>query len=207
MDQEAVSSAEASAKAGLDQESKKPRIRDLYSWRSLSRPAQKYPKEFFKTIGAIALLLSIIFAFFQEWFAIIVTWAAVFLAYQLSRIAPEEVDHKITTEGLISMDHAYLWPELGPFWFTEKTETNLLHIAHRNVFGQIVIVIAKSDQEKIKEILAEYLPFIEVPEKSAVDKLSDWFSKKFPLQGPKPTATTKVEPTPPPTPPQPSPAV
>lgn len=167
---------------------KPPRVRDLFEWQSLSRPNQKFPKEFVKTISAIALLLSIIFAFFQEWLAIFVTWAAVFLGWALTKIEPENVGHKITTEGIVSMDHAYLWQELGPFWFTTiknnfaDADNLLLHIAHRNIFGELVLIIHKENQEKIKETLAEYLPYIEVPEKTTVEKLTDWFTKKFPFE-------------------------
>lgn len=166
----------------MEENTDKPRVRDLFVWKSLSRPQKTYTKEVFSTLGAIALLVSIIFAFFQEWLAIVVTWAAFFLFWQLTRVLPQEVDHKITTEGIISMNHAYLWVELGPFWFTLKEGEDTLHIAHGNIFGQLVILIKKEDQDKIRNILAEYLPYIEVPEKSVVEKFSDWFSKKFPIQ-------------------------
>lgn len=171
----------------MDETTQKPRVRDLFSWRSLNRPAKEYTKEVFSTLGAIALLVSIIFAFFQEWLAIVVTWAAFFLFWQLSRMTPEEVNHKITTEGIVSINHAYLWSELGPFWFVQKGADTELHIAHGNVFGQLIMLINKADEEKIREDLATYLPYIEVPEKSAVEKLSDWFSKKFPLEPKKPS--------------------
>lgn len=166
-----------------DQEAqKRPQVRDLFVWKSLNRPAWQYSKEAFTTLGAVCLLLSIIFAFFQEWLAIFVTWAALFLFYALSKVAPVEVEHKITTQGIISMDKSYLWVELGPFWFSEKGTDTLLHIAHRNIFGQLVILIDRAEREKIRDILAEYLPYIEVMEKSTTEKMTDWFAKKFPLE-------------------------
>lgn len=163
------------------QESKKPKVRDLISWKSLNRPARSYSKEVFTTLGAVVLLVSVILAFFQEWMLIFVSWAALFVFYQLTKVGPEEVEHKITTEGIVSMGRSYLWAELGPFWFFQIDDDILLHVAHRNIFGQLVILLAKEDQEKIRESLAEYLPYIETPEKSAADKLSDWFSKRFPI--------------------------
>ena len=164
------------------EENAKPRVHDLFSWRSLSRPAKQYGKEVFSMVGAIAVLVSIILAFFQEWLAILVSWAAFFLFFALSRAKPEEVDHKISTEGLVSMNHAYLWSELGPFWFMERNGDTMLHLTHGNIFGQLVILVDKKDQEKIRNILAEYLPYVELPEKSTTEKFSDWFAKKFPLQ-------------------------
>lgn len=170
----------------MEENTDKARVRDLFVWRSLNRPQKEYSKEVFSTLGAVVLLVSIIFAFFQEWLAILVAWAAFFLFWQLSKMASVDVDHKITTEGIISMNHSYLWVELGPFWFTEKQGEETLHIAHGNIFGQLVLLIDKADQDKIRNILAEYLPYIEVPEKSFVEKMSDWFSKKFPIEPKKP---------------------
>lgn len=162
-------------------EEEKPRVRDLFTWKSMSRPAWQYGKEVFATFGAIALLVSIILAFFQEWLAIVVAWAAFFLFWALTKIPPEEVEHKITTEGITSMGHSYLWSELGPFWFSEKYGDHFVHVAHRNVLGQLIIMVSPTDKEKIQNAIAEYLPFIELPEKSVVEKMQDWFSKKFPI--------------------------
>lgn len=162
--------------------SSKARVHDLFSWKSLNRPAWQYSKDVYTTLGAIAILVSIIFAFFQEWLAILVVAAAYFLFYALSKVPPVEVEHKITTQGIISMERGYLWAELGPFWFSQKGNDTILHVAHRNVFGQLILLIDPKDKEKIQDILAEFLPFIEVPEKSVTEKMSDWFSKKFPLE-------------------------
>ncbi|MCL4397879.1 hypothetical protein M1403_02515 [Patescibacteria group bacterium] len=157
---------------------KPPRVRDLFTWQSLSRPTLNYPKGTFLTLGSLVFLVTVIFTFFQEWLAIAVTWAAYFLFFALTKIPQESVEHKITTEGIISMNHAYLWGELGPFWFMPRNNELILHIANRNVFGHLTILINSADKEKIRDILAQYLPFIEVPEKSVVDKISDWFSQK-----------------------------
>ena len=163
-------------------EENKNRVHDLFEWKSMSRPLWQFGKEVFATFGAIALLVSIILSFFQEWLAIVVTWAAFFLFWALTRIVPEEVDHKITTEGIISMNHAYLWGELGPFWYSEKGGDHVLHVSHRNVLGQLAIIVKAEDKEKIRDVLAQYLPFVEIPEKSVVEKMSEWFAKKFPIK-------------------------
>ncbi len=172
-------------KAAPTDDTKVGRVKDLFVWQSLNRSVQQYPKEVFATFGTIALLVSIILMFFQEWLAIVVTWAAFFLFYALTKMEPVQVDHKITTEGIISMGHAYIWAELGPFWFSEKNDNVVMHVSHRNILGQLMILIDKVNQEKIRDILAGYLPYIEVPEKSVVEKMSDWFAKKFPIT-PKP---------------------
>lgn len=160
------------------------RVHDLFSWKSLNRPAWQYSKDVYTTLGAIGVLVSIIFAFFQEWLAIVVVWAAYFLFWALSKVPPVEVEHKITTEGIVSINKGYLWGELGPFWFSAKGKDTFLHVAHFNIFGQLIILIDQKDQERIRDILAGYLPFVEVPGKSMTEKMADWFSKKFPLHSP-----------------------
>lgn len=168
----------------------KPRVRDLFSWKSLNRPQKQYSKEVFSTLAAIAFLVSLILALFQEWLTILVTWAAYFLFWALTKVPPEEVEHKITTQGIVSMNRSYLWSELGPFWFTPshpegftaKENETVLHISHRSLLNQLALLVDPKDREKIQESLAEYLPFIEVPEKSLPEKLSHWFAKKFPIQ-------------------------
>lgn len=161
---------------------KRGKVQDLYSWKSLNRPVWQYSKDVFTTLGAIAILVAIIFAFFQEWMAILVVFAAYFLFYALSKVPPVEVEHKITSEGIISMDRAYLWSELGPFWFSQKGGDFLMHVAHRSIFGQLIILVDSDQVEKVRDILSEYLPFIELPQKSMAEKLSDWFSSRFPIE-------------------------
>lgn len=166
------------------------KVRDLFIWTSLSHQKRQYPKEFFTTLAAIATLLSIIFAFFQEWFAILVTWAALFLFYAVSKLEPQATQHKITTQGIVSLNQTFLWGELGVFWFTERNGDEFLHVATRNIFGQLMIIINKEDKDEIRDILAHYLPYVEIWEKSTTEKISDWFSKKFPIQKP---VNTKIE--------------
>lgn len=153
-----------------------PRVRDLFVWQALSHPTIAYPKGTFLSLGGLVIFLTTILVLFQEWLAIGVTWAAYFLFFVLSRVPQTTVEHKITTEGLISLGHTYLWLALGPFWFTKKGAETILHVASRGLFDHLVILVDEKDQEKIKEILAEYLPFVEVPEKSGWEKISEKFS-------------------------------
>ncbi len=175
-------------------------VRDLFVWKSLSHPERQYPKGAFTTIATIALLLSIIFAFFQEWLLIVLSWATVFLLFALSKVQPEEVEHRITTQGIISQGHTYLWIELGVFWFSDKGDQRLLHVGYRNVFGQLIFLIHREDEGVIRDHLAQFLPFIEVWQKSATEKLTDWLAKKFPMEKMLATKAEKTVPTSPPTP-------
>ena len=104
----------------------------------------------------------------------------VFFYYAISQVAPETVEHRVTTQGLVSYGKAYLWENLGPFWFEGVGRDRVLKITTRdNVFGQLTLLLEAADEKKLTEMLAEYLPFWEVPEKTFSDKAAAWLSSKF----------------------------
>lgn len=162
------------------EENKKPRVRDLFAWQSPSWPALDYPKGTFALLGSIVVFITVIFILFQEWLAIAVSWTAYLVFFLIHRIPPTIVSHKITTEGIVSMGTSYLWEELGPFWFKTSRGETVLHIAsRRNWFTHLIMIIKPEDKEKIIDILAEYLPFIETPQKTLSEKIAEWWEKKF----------------------------
>ncbi len=162
------------------EEPTEPVFRTLYTWRALTRNFKRHDKEFYSTIIAVAILFSIVFFFIKEIFLIIVIWAGVFLVYALSNMPPEEVEHKITTQGITTMNHSYLWDDLGPFWFMESGGEKVLKVSSRgNIFGQMVLLLGNGDEAKIRDTLAKYLPYWEVPEKTFSDKVSEWLVQKF----------------------------
>ncbi len=165
-------------------------LRDLFVWRSLSRPPIVLEKEAYTTVVSVCILLSVVVAFFQEWFLILLTWGGLFLIVSLSKLPPEEVEHRITTQGVISLGHEYLWIQLGPFWFTDKGNYKLLHLSEEdnNFFGTHIIIVPNELEEKVRNTLVKYLPYIEVPEKSRMDKLSDWLAAKLNLESPRTTS-------------------
>lgn len=155
----------------------------LLVWRSPSRPFKKREKEFFTTIGAIVFLLAIILVFIKEFLLIGAIIALVFVAYVLATVPPEEVEHKITTNGLESVGHFYKWEELLGFWFGEKWGQSLLLIQTKLKFpGRLVILTGGEDQEKIKNVLSKYITFKEKPEKNWMDDAAKWLGEKVPLE-------------------------
>lgn len=154
----------------------------LLSWKAPSRPFKKHDREYFSTIGAIVFLLSIILLFIKEWLLIGVIIALAFLAYVLASIEPEEIEHKITTRGIFTGKKLFEWPRLGRFWISGKWDHKLLHI--EQFFGmptQLIMLLAKTSGKQIKDVLEKYLIY-EEPEKTMVDKASEWLAKKVPLE-------------------------
>lgn len=89
----------------------------LLYWKSPSRPFKKRSREYYATLVVIVLLLSLILFFFSQYALILAVWALTFLALVLSMVPPHDVDHKITTHGIVIGERAYLWEELYDFYF------------------------------------------------------------------------------------------
>ena len=157
-------------------------LKTLLVWLAPSRPFKKKSRDFFSTIGAIALLMVIILVFFQEWLLIMVIIAMTFAAYVLATIQPEEVKHRITNRGLVTGGKSYKWNELSRFWFEKKSGQEILYVETKLRLPRLLILLlGGADQAKIKNLLVDNLP-LEKPEKTWLDKAGNWLSRKFPLE-------------------------
>jgi len=157
-------------------------LKVLLTWSAPSRPFKKRSKEFFSTVGTIALLTIIILFFFKEWLGIMVIIAMAFATYVFATIPPEVVEHQVTNRGLASGGKKYPWDQLTRFWFSQKSGHKMLFVeAKQGVTRLLILLLGGTDQAGLKKILLQYLPFDE-PEKTWLDKAGLWLSQKFPLE-------------------------
>ncbi|MDP3998342.1 MAG: hypothetical protein Q8P89_01885 [bacterium] len=162
-------------------------VRTLLGWKSPSRPFKKREKEFFKTLGAGLFLVSVVLLFFREWLLIAAIGSFYFITYAFGKIPPEEVEHKITTQGVTTSGRAYLWRELSDFWFTETHGQKILNVdilptGRLRFSGRLFILLGEQPETKVKDALAKYLPYREIPDKHWMDSTADWLAKKIPLE-------------------------
>ena len=130
---------------------------------------------------------SVILLFFREWLLIAAIGAFYFVIYVLGRFPPEEAEHRITTQGVTTGGRAYLWRELSDFWFTQSHSQTILNVeilptGRIRFSGRLFILLGSQPEAKVKEILAKYLPYLEIPEKNWADNAAAWLSKKIPLE-------------------------
>ena len=155
--------------------------KDLLSWVSPGRVFRKRDKKWFTNIAILALCLIVILLFIKEFIVIGVVLALLFVYYVLATVPPEQVTHKITTQGVTSAGHAYLWRELTDFWFTKKQEQIVLNIGTKLRFpGRLIILLGEQSAEKIKEVLSPFTPYREIPKISWLDKMADSLYRKLP---------------------------
>lgn len=156
-------------------------VRELLTWASPSRIFRKRDKKWFTNIAILVLALIVILLFIREFIVISVVLAVAFVYYVLATVAPEEIEHKITTQGVNSAGHTYLWSELTDFWFTKKHDNEILNIGTKLRYpGRLVMLLNGVSQEKVKEVLAPYVPFREVPKISWLDKMADSLYQRLP---------------------------
>ena len=168
---------------GKEEQQKQPPQREvetLFKWESASHVYIPRGKKWLTYIILTTLLIILVILFFREFFIIAPVLAIAFVAYVLASVPPNKIEHLITTEGLISGKHDYLWQELYDFWFAEKHSHTLLTIDTQLGYpGRIILIIDKNDKEKVKNLLLNYLPFREIPRTNWLDSLGDSLSNIF----------------------------
>jgi len=155
----------------------------LLSWVSPARLFKRRSREFYTNIGAIVFLIVIILLFAKEFVFIFAILSIVFLVYVLSTIPPEEVQHRITNLGIESAGHFYRWEALHEFWFEEQWGQTML-VLRPYIGARTIMLLGREDREKVRSLLAKYIPFREQPEKTWVDNAARWLSQKIPLEKP-----------------------
>ncbi len=154
----------------------------LYRWEAPVRPFKKRDRDYYTTIASIAFFVVIILVFLKEFLLIAVVVSFAFVAYVLAAIPPEKTDHKLTNRGIRTADKLYRWGDLVRYWFTKKYNQQMIHVQTSMVFpGQLLLLLDKADEKKIKVIFNERLPY-EEPEPTFMDKSATWLSEKVPLE-------------------------
>ncbi len=157
-------------------------LKTLLTWKASVRPFKRRDKEFWTTAGSIAFLLAVILFFIKEWVLIIVIIAIMFVYYVLSHVQPEEIEHSITNRGIRFAGKDYPWETMIQFWFSEKFGEKILNVQTIMMYpGRLQMLLGKTSVKQIEEILKKYL-LQETPEPTVIEKTTDWFSKKIPIE-------------------------
>lgn len=153
------------------------------SWSSPSRLFKKRDREFFINIFAIVFLLSVILVFVREFVLIATVLSIVFLIYVLSTVPPEEVNHRVTNLGIESAGHFYRWEECADFWFEEQWGQNML-VLRLFMAPRVIMLLGSQPKDKMREFVAQHIPFREQPDRTWVDNAARWITEKIPLEKP-----------------------
>lgn len=160
-------------------------IKTYLEWKALSRPFRKKHRSFYTTVAILIILFLPIAYFFGGLTLFLALLAMGFAVYVFNLVAPEEINYKLSTQGVTVGEHFYHWNELNSFWINQKDGHMILNLVTNFRFPALLMVILNQDQvEEVKRICAKYLPFHEIPPKSFIDKWVEILQKHFPLETP-----------------------
>jgi len=155
-------------------------VKTLFRWQSFSRPYTKRTAKWLVYTLLLVATIVLILLFVHEFFIIAPVLALAFVAYILATVPPEIIENAITTQGINTADRSYIWEELDDFWFTEKRGFTMLHVdTFLSWPRRLLLLINPTDKDKLKEILARYIPYRELPKTSWLDHLADYLSAAF----------------------------
>lgn len=153
---------------------------ELFVWEGPERIFVPRNKRWFSNVALFVIILLVVTLFFKEFLLMGVILAILFVLYILATVPPLQVEHKITSQGITTHRHSYLWEELADFWFSHKYEYTLVNIdTYLRFPGRLTLVIDDKDKDELKELLAKYLPYREVTQEPWTDRLAEWFSNKL----------------------------
>lgn len=161
-------------------------IKTLLAWEALSRPFKKRDRSYYTTIAILVILLVLIAFLAREFLLIGALLSLAFVAYVLAFVPPHHVNYRISTQGITIGEDFYFWHFLDSFWFKESNGSKVLHIQTRLRFpAQLMLVLSSpAEEEKVKKLVARFLPYVEVPYKTWMEKWSEGLQKHFPLENP-----------------------
>lgn len=158
------------------------RSKSLLTWKAYSRVYKKRTKMYYINVAIIVFLLGLIAITISEPIVALVILSLGFVAYVLAYIEPEVVENKITRLGVVSGGNAFLWVELGDFWFSKRNNQTILNITQNRLRPALVLIIEEKDKAKITDILSEQLNFRRDYKGFVVDKMADKLVEKVPLE-------------------------
>jgi hypothetical protein len=154
----------------------------LYTWTAPSRIFKRRSREFYTTVGALVLLLSIILFFAKEFLLIGVILAVGFVSYVLASVPPESIEHILTNKGIRTGGKLHLWVTLGRFWWTEKWGQTFATVEYPgNIPSVLILLVGKGDKEEINSIIRTYL-INDKPQPTWIDNAAKWLQEKVPLE-------------------------
>ncbi|MBI3485955.1 hypothetical protein HY025_03330 [Candidatus Daviesbacteria bacterium] len=160
-------------------------LKTLLFWRAPARPYRKKDRSYYTTVAILLILIALIALLAGEKLLILVLLALGFIVYVLNFIPPEDIDYKISNQGITVRDHFYHWDVLDSFWISEKDGHKLLNVLTLLTFpGMLIIPLGELNEDEIKRVCVRFLPFHEIAPKSLIDKWADSLQKHFPLENP-----------------------
>ncbi|MBN1162786.1 hypothetical protein JXA34_03540 [Patescibacteria group bacterium] len=148
----------------------------LMEWTEMSRPEMKQldPKVS-KTLNVIGGFFLVLLLLMKEFPLILVIVSMMLIARTLRQIPPEKVNYEISNHGIKFNEFLYRWDELESYFIKDSSEMHVMVVATKvPIPGRVYLTYKNKDEEKLIDLLGEYLIYIEGEPKT---KLDHWYEK------------------------------
>lgn len=120
----------------------------------------------------IGVVLALLLVSMGEFLLIAVVSSIVFIKTILASTAPRTVEHVLSTHGIDYSGDFYGWEELKTFYFRRDGDLDVMCVdTVSRVPGRLYLSLMPGTKDKLKEIVNEYLTYIPVEPRSALDKM------------------------------------
>jgi hypothetical protein len=152
----------------------------IISWKSPVRVFKARSRQYFVKIGLYGLVFMLAAIAFGEFLLVGVILAVIFLVYVLASVAPETIEHKITSMGIISGGKAFLWDDLDSFWFEKKGDDRLLVVQTMLHFpSRLIVILTTVSEQGLLDILEKHLHYHHGPVHTLFDKWANYLQSRI----------------------------
>lgn len=152
--------------------------KELFAWSAPARPFKRKNRQFYVKLYAIAGLVGLVLFLAEGVMPVVLLISLLFLYLVMNTVEPETIEYKITNRGIYMAKKISEWDSLTRFWFSLRSEKDLLIVETKVFPGRLEFVIPGEMKEEIKKHLLSYLLEEEAPP-SFTDRATKWINKKI----------------------------
>lgn len=159
-------------------------LKDLLVWEAPSRIFVKRDKQWFTTMGIVLGAVMIIMALLGQFLLVIALGALGFMGYAMSSVAPSQIQHKITTQGITTAGISYAWTDFSEFFLEDIQGIQLVHIRTvQKLPGMLSLILndKNATKEKIVELISPFVFYQQNPPKTWIKSVENFISSKLDL--------------------------
>ena len=132
--------------------------KEFVSWSAPARPFKRKNRQFYVKLYAIAGIIGLVLFLAEGIMPVVLLISLLFLYFVMNTVEPDAIDYRITGKGIYMAKKLNEWQSLTGFWFSIRSETDLLTVETKTFPGRLEFVIPPEKKEEIKKHLLAFLP-------------------------------------------------
>lgn len=148
-------------------------------WEADARYFEARPKQYYRAITILTLLISLLLFFLKEVLLIVLTWLVYFVVYARSMVAPGKTKYQLGRFGVSYYGGLLPYKQIAAFTVLAKKQGFVLRVVTQPAGIQYDFVLPKDQttNKKIIELLKQKAPFLEELPQTGIEKISRFLNK------------------------------